>query len=591
MQRSDDVVATWGIDPYTVLRARVTRAIASAFGPDYASVDPVIRPSKPEFGDFQANFAMGLARQLGRPARDIASTVVDVLDVEDVCAGVEIAGPGFVNLTLRTDWLDERANEMLGDAMLGVAAAAEPERVVVDYSAPNVAKEMHVGHLRTTIIGDALVRILEFLGHDVVRANHVGDWGTPFGMLIEHFLDIGRTQAANELSVGNLTVFYQQARAKFDGDPDFAERSRRRVVALQEGDQTTLDLWRLLVEQSERYFSTVYDLLGVLLTSEDYAGESTYNDALDDVVKELDQAGLLVDSDGALCVFPPGFTGREGNPLPLIVRKRDGGYGYATTDLAAVRHRTQELGASRLIYVVGAEQRLHLSMVFEAARQAGWLSGERRAQHATIGAVRGADGKRLRTRSGESIKLVELLEEAIARAARGLEVRDDLPADERQTVARQIGIGAIKYADLSVDRERDYLFNWDTMFALEGNTGPYLQYAVARIQSVINRSGETAIDAGKGRIMIGHHTERALVLHALGFGREMHAVSETLQPHRLCGYLFDLATRFTAFYESVPILRADDDLQRSSRLALSVLTARTLSKGLQVLGIEVPRRM
>jgi arginyl-tRNA synthetase len=573
-----------------VLDARVTRAIAAALGPDHASVDPVIRPSKPDFGDFQANFAMSLAKRLGRPARDIASAVVDTLDVEDLCASVDIAGPGFVNLRLRTDWLEDQANAMLGDAMLGVAAVPVPERAVVDYSAPNIAKEMHVGHLRTTIIGDALARILAFLGHDVVRANHVGDWGTPFGMLIEHLLDIGRAKAANELSVGNLSAFYQQARAKFDSDPDFAERARHRVVALQDGDEATLSLWRLLVEQSERYFNTVYELLGVLLTSEDYAGESTYNDMLDDVVKELERSGLLVDSDGALCVFPPGFTGREGNPLPLIVRKRDGGYGYATTDLAAIRYRTQQLDASRLIYVVGREQSLHLSMVHAAARLAGWLSDDRRAEHAAIGAVRGADGKRLRTRSGESIKLIDLLEQAIARASRGLEDRDDLPAGERETVARQIGIGAVKYADLSVDRERDYLFNWDAMFALEGNTGPYLQYAVARIQSVIDRGGATSTDAGKGHIRISHDTERALVLHALRFGREVHAVSETLQPHRLCGYLYDLATRFTAFYEQVPILRAGDEL-RTSRLALSVLVARTLTKGLHLLGIDAPRRM
>ena len=590
MQRTDDVVAARGIDPHAVLHARLTRAIAAALGPDHASVDPVIRPSKPDFGDFQANFAMGLARELGRPARDIASTVVDALDVEDVCAHVEVAGPGFVNLTLRTDWLEGRSNEMLDDAMVGVATAAGPERVVVDYSAPNIAKEMHVGHLRTTIIGDALVRVLEFLGHEVVRANHVGDWGTPFGMLIEHLLDVGRAQAASDLSVGNLSAFYQQARTKFESDPDFADRARRRVIALQDGDESTLSLWRLLVEESERYFSTVYERLDVLLTSEDYAGESRYNDALDDVIKELDQLGLLVDSDGALCVFPPGFTGREGDPLPLIVRKSDGGHGYATTDLAAIRYRTQELDASRLIYVVGAEQRLHLSMVFATARLAGWLSDDRRAQHAVIGSVRGADGKRLRTRSGESIRLIDLLDEAIARVARGLDDRDDLPAGERQTVAHQVGIGAIKYADLSVDRERDYLFNWDTMFALEGNTGPYLQYAVARIQSVISRSGQTAADAGAGDIQISHDTERALVLHALRFGQEVHAVSETLQPHRLCGFLYDLATRFTAFYEQVPILRADDEL-RTSRLALCVLAARTLSKGLELLGIDVPRRM
>lgn len=587
----DETTGTTSVDPQVVLAARLGAALAAVLGPEQAPVDPVLRPAKPSFGDYQANFAMGLGKRLGHPPREIAADVVERLDAADLIQRAEVAGPGFVNITLRSDWLAARAGAVLRAEDLAVPAAQQPLRTVIDYSAPNIAKEMHVGHLRTTIIGDALARILGALGHEVIRQNHIGDWGTPFGMLIEHLVDIGEARAAGELSVGDLGTFYRAARVKFDDDAGFADRARRRVVALQSGDATTLRMWRLLVDRSARYFETVYGRLGVLLRPQDNAGESVYNPLLDDVVAELERLGLAIESDGALCVFPPGFSGREGKPLPLIIRKRDGGYNYAATDLAAIRHRLQTLHAKRLIYVVGVPQTLHFTMVFAVARMAGWLPDYTRAEHAAFGSILGADGKLLRTRSGEPIKLIDLLDEAVERATKGLTDRDGLSPSERAEVARQVGIGAVKYADLSYARDRDYVFNWDTMLALEGNTGPYLQYAVARINSLIDRSGEHAGSIANGEIVIGHDAERALVIHALGFGREVHAVAETLEPHRLCGYLYELATRFTAFYENCPVLRAPDDRTRRSRLALSLLAARTLTRGLGLLGIEVPRRM
>ncbi|MEO5678235.1 MAG: arginine--tRNA ligase, partial [Acidimicrobiales bacterium] len=373
-------------DPALALEAALRRAIAGAF-PEAADADPVVRPSgDPRFGDYQANGAMGLGKRLGRSPREVAQVLVQHLDAAGAGVdGPEVAGPGFLNLRLTPAWLSARLDELAGDPRLGVAPSPRVERVVVDYSAPNVAKEMHVGHLRSTIIGDALVRILAFLGHDVVRQNHVGDWGTPFGMLIEHLLDLGEEVAAGELSVGDLTAFYQEARKKFDADPAFAQRSRQRVVLLQAGDDETLRLWRLLVEESKRYFNVVYRRLGVLLTDDDLAGESFYNDLLPPTCDELEARAIAVPSEGALCVFPPGFTGRDGGPMPLMVKKSDGGYGYDATDLAAVRHRTGDLGATQLVYVVGAPQAQHLALVFAGATLAGWLGDSRQAVHVAFG--------------------------------------------------------------------------------------------------------------------------------------------------------------------------------------------------------------
>jgi arginyl-tRNA synthetase len=469
-------------------------------------------------------------------------------------------------------------------------ARTDAETVVIDYSGPNVAKEMHVGHMRSTVIGDSLARVLEHVGHRVIRQNHVGDWGTPFGMLIEHMIDLGAQAAASQRSLGELKAFYQDARAKFDADPSFAERSRQRVVALQAGDTATLELWRVLVDQSKQYFEKVYDLLGILLTDADLRGESFYNPLLGDVALELEQKGLARVDGGALCVFVDGFAARDGSPLPLIIRKSDGGYGYATTDLAGIRYRTQVLGATRVLYVVGAPQQQHLAMVFAVARAAGWLPDGARAEHVAFGSILGKDRKMLRTRSGGSERLIDLLEEAVARADRAVQEKNaDLDSETRARVARSVGIGALKYVDLSSDRIKDYVFDWDRMLAFEGNTGPYLQYAHARIQSIFRR-GEVAPDGRASAVTLSEPAERALALELLGFPDVIESVAESLEPHQLCGYLYELATRFSVFFEQCPVLKSEGST-RASRLALCGQTAHVLATGLGLLGMDAPDRM
>ncbi|MFG2058466.1 arginine--tRNA ligase [Micromonospora sp. NPDC048930] len=550
-------------------------------------VDPVVRRS--QRADFQSDAALALARRLGRPPRAIATEVLERAELADLCAAAEVSGPGFLNLTVADRALGGLLSALATDPRLGVPETAAPETVVVDYSAPNVAKEMHVGHLRSTVIGDAAARLLEWLGHRVVRANHLGDWGTPFGMLIEHLVDLGEAEAAQELSMGDLDSFYKAARAKFDADEAFRERSRRRVVALQGGDEGTLRRWRLLVEQSERYFLTVYDLLDVTLTERDFHGESSYNDLLGPVVEDLDRLGLLRESGGAACVFPPGQVGRDGEPLPLIVRKSDGGYGYPATDLAAIRHRTGTLGATRLLYVVGLPQRRHFEMVYAAAAQAGWLVPPARAEHVGFGSILGPDGRMLRSRAGESVKLVGLLDEAVARAtALARERNPELGEAEAAEVGRAVGIGAVKYADLSSDRHKDYVLDWERMLSLDGNTAPYLQYAYSRIRSIFRRAGVAARpDAG---ISLAEPAERALAFELVGFGTVVAEVERSLEFHHLAAYLYRLAAAFSAFYERCPVLRADVPV-RESRLVLCDLTARVLRQGLYLLGIRTPERL
>ena len=544
-----------------------------------------------ERADFQADLAMGMAKALKRSPRQVAEAVVAAAELADVCERVEIAGPGFINLTLKTAFVEGSLAALVGDDRLGVPTAAVKDRVVIDYSAPNVAKEMHVGHLRSTIIGDALARLLELAGHEVIRQNHIGDWGTPFGMLIEHLLDVGESGA--QASMGELSDFYRAARAKFDSDPKFADRARERVVLLQAGDARTLELWRQLVDLSKQYFSSVYERLGVGLRNDDVAGESSYNAALSDVCAELERNGLASINDGALCAFPPGFTNREGEPLPLIVRKQDGGYGYAATDLAALRYRTQTLRATRILYCVGSPQAQHLAMVFAVATQAGWLAPPARAEHVAFGSILGTDKKMFKSRAGETVRLTDLLDEAVDRADAELAKREpDRNAPERRTLAAAIGIGAIKYADLANDRIKDYVFDFDRMLAAEGRTGPYLQYAHARIQSIFRKAAEAGIARKPGAaIAVAEAAERKLALELLDFGTAVVEAGETLRPHRLAGYLYDLATAFTAFFETCPVLKAPDDATRASRLALCELTARALSRGLSLLGIAAPERM
>jgi arginyl-tRNA synthetase len=576
-------------DPRTVLAARLQAAVAKAFGAERVSVDPMVRRS--ERADFQADLAMGLAKTLKRPPRQVAEAVVAAADFAGVCERVEIAGPGFINLTLEAAFLESGVAGVARDERLGVPLTANKDRVVIDYSGPNVAKEMHVGHLRSTIIGDTLARLLEFAGHEVVRQSHIGDWGTPFGMLIEHLLDVG--QGGPRANMGELSEFYRAARAKFDQDPAFADRARQRVVSLQAGDAETLELWRQLVDVSKEYFSTVYERLGVGLRNEHVRGESAYNADLPEVAAELERKGLASINDGALCAFAPGFTNREGEPLPLIVRKQDGGFGYGATDLAALRYRTQVLRGTRLLYVVGAPQAQHFAMVFAVGVQAGWLTPPARAEHVAFGAVLGADKKMFRTRAGETVRLTDLLDEAVERAdAELLRRSPDGDAAARRALAPQIGIGAVKYADLSNDRIKDYVFDWDRMLAAEGRTGPYLQYAHARIHSIFRRAAEGGVArTANAAIKLGDPAERTLALELLDFGNAVIEAGETLRPHRLCGYLYDLATAFTGFFENCPVLKAPDDATRVSRLALCELTARALDRGLDLLGIAAPERM
>lgn len=452
-----------------LLRERLTPAFEAVAG---ARVDPALRRS--QHAHFQSDAALALVRKIGGSPRDIATKVVEEAQLGDLCSSVEVSGPGFINLTFADEVLGRLLADVVGDERLAVPQAKDPEPITIDYSAPNAAKEMHVGHLRSTIIGDAAVRLLEWQGHTIIRQNHIGEWGTPFGMLVEHLLDVGESEAAHELSVGDLNGFYKAARAKFDADDAFKDRARKRVVLLQSGDQTTLRLWRTLVEESQKYFLAVYGILGVRLTENDFFGESYYNDQLQSVVDELDELGLLRESDGAQCVFPAGYTNRNGDPLPIIVKKGDGGFGYGATDLATIRHRLRNLQATRLLYVVGLPQQQHLEMIYDVARDAGWLVPPARAEHVGHGSILGDDGKMLRTRAGASVKLVDLLEEAVVRASAVIaEKAPELDEDTRAAVARAVGIGAVKYADLSTDRRKDYVFDYDRMLSFEGNTAPY----------------------------------------------------------------------------------------------------------------------
>lgn len=570
------------------LGRRIAAAVRSAFDLEITPEEAVIRPAAPERpADYQSNAAMSLARRVGRPSREVGEAIVDRLDPGDMLEPARADGPGFVNLALRRDWLERKVSGLSGDERLGVPLTGSPRRVVIDYSSPNVARELHVGNQRSTIIGDSLHRLLRFQGHEVIPQNHLGDWGTQFGMLVEHLVDEGA--AGDGHSVSDLKAFYQAARRKFDTDPAFAERARRRVVALQGGDPETVALWRELVAESERHLADVYRLLGVLLTPADSRGESFYNPMLPDVAAELERRGLAVVSNGALAAFPPGFTGRDGQPLPLIVRKSDGGYTYGTTDLAAIRYRARDLRADDILYVVGSPQRLHFEMVFAVARLAGWLPPEARAVHVSFGQILGPDGKLLRTRSGESIPLLDLAEEAIQRAGAVVEARSELPAEDRERVARAVGVGAIKYSDLSSDRNKDYVFDWDRMLAMDGNTSVYLQYANARVRSVLRRAGG-APPAGT-QVLLEDPTERALALKLAQLPTAVEAAIAHLQPHRLCTYLYEAAVAFSNFYERCPILGAESDEVRASRLMLSELTSRVLVLGLGLLGIEAPERL
>lgn len=602
------------------LRAAMERAFpaaAQAAREVGQPLDPQLAPaSKPEFGDFQANGALPLAKPLGQPPRAIATAIVEQLAADpafaELCEPPQIAGPGFINLTLRPERLAAEVQERLGDPRLGVPSVAQEAQeagasgaalapVIVDFSSPNIAKEMHVGHLRSTIIGDSLARVLEFRGHAVLRLNHVGDWGTQFGMLITHLKQVApeALTTADAVDLGDLVAFYRQAKARFDEDEAFQTTSREEVVKLQGGDPVSRRAWQLLCDQSRREFQKIYDRLDIRLSER---GESFYNPYLEGVVTDLNASGLLVTDDGARCVFLEGVSGKDGKPLPVIVQKSDGGFNYATTDLAAIRYRfgadPEGDGARRVIYVTDAGQANHFAGVFQVARRAGWIPEGGRLEHVPFGLVQGEDGKKLKTRAGDTVRLRDLLDEAVERAEADLRRRlaeEERTEDEAfiQLVATTVGLAAVKYADLSQNRITNYQFSFDRMLALQGNTAPYLLYAVVRIAGIARKGGDLGAGtsgAGPGALHFTEPQEWALVRELLKLDAVIAEVEEELLPNRLCTYLFELSQVFNRFYDQVPVLKADQPA-RASRLALCRLTADTLRLGLGLLGIPTLERM
>lgn len=582
------------------LKPQFEQALAAALGAEYAGVDPILVPaSNPKFGDYQANVALPLAKQVGKPPRAIAEQIVSKLDVDNICETPTVAGPGFINLTLKPVYLEAQLQKINTDPRLGIAPVKHPQKVIVDYPSPNIAKEMHVGHLRPAVIGDCISRILEFIGHDVVRLSHIGDWGTPFGMLIA-YLQKAYPEALNNtenLNLGDLSSFYRQAKKLFDTDEGFKEAARQAVVQLQAGEEKTILAWKIVCQLSSRAYRFIYDLMGIAPFIE--RGESFYNALLAETIEELESKELVEIDAGAKCIFLEGFTNKEGKPLPLIVQKSDGGYNYATTDLAAIRYRVNVDKAQRVIYPVGAEQTNHFTQIFQVGKRAGWITNDIEFFHAPFGLVLGEDGAKLKTRSGEAVRLKDLLDEAIAHARKDLESR--LKEEGREEteefinhVAQVIGISAVKYADLSQNRNSNYIFSYDKMLALQGNTAPYMLYAYARIQG-ISRKGEIDFEqlGDNAKIILQHETELVLAKHLLQLDEVISAVEVDLLPNRLCEYLFQLSQKFNQFYDrdrGVPVLNAEEP-QRTSRLVLCHLTARTLKLGLSLLGIPVLERM
>lgn len=582
------------------LLGSVAAAVSEAIGrvrPDLAGADPVVRRS--DRADFQSNAALPLAKKTGTKPVELAGRLVDHLDGSglDVVESVTVSGPGFLNITVSDTAIWSQVAARLADDRLGIPTGETGHRVVIDYSAPNVAKEMHVGHLRTTIIGDSLARVLGFLGAEVIRANHLGDWGTQFGMLIQYIDEHPETPWHQEDltdqragAVSALDTLYKAARIQFDADPYFADRARRRVVALQAGDEQTVARWKEIVAESEKAFAAIYDRLGVLLTPDDYVGESFYNPMLADTVTELLDKAVAMDSDGAIVVASEHVTGPDDTPAVLMVRKSDGGYGYDSTDLATIRYRITTLHADRLLYVTDSRQALHFQLVFETARRAGWLTDAVTVDHVAYGTVLGPDGRPFKTRAGGTVRLMDLLDDAVA-AARTVvaEKNPDLPAADLDRIAEQAGIGAVKYADLSTSRIKDYTFDPARMTAFNGNTGVYLQYAHARICSILRKAEDRQGISIDPSITL-EPAERVLALTLDGYGTVLAEVATTLEPHRLAGYLYELARAFTGFYDTCPVLTATEPV-RGNRLALAQLTARTLAHGLELLGIAAPERL
>jgi len=528
-----------------------------------------------------------LSKILRKSPNDIAIAIANNLDSElSEIAEINIVN-GFLNFKAQNSWISKKISSMNSDPRLGVDLE-NGKTIVIDYSSPNIAKRMHVGHLRSTVIGDALSRILSFKGHNVVGENHIGDWGTPFGMLIEHFIECDN----NNVGEIDLSTFYKEARYKFENIDDFALRSRQRVVKLQSRDAETIDLWKKLVDFSLVNFNSVYQMLGVLLNDDNLAGESIYEDLLPEVVKRLESQDLIVESEGALVVFPDGWYNRENEPLPLIIRKGDGGYNYATTDLACIINRVESIECNEMLYVVGAEQSQHFSMIFQVAKDAKFMDEKIKPVHVSFGLVMGSDGKKLASREGKAITLEELLEESVNRAEKLiLEKNSSMSDSDRKKVSKMIGIGAIKYADLSIDRNKNYVFDWDKMLSFDGNTAPYLQYAHARICSIFRKSSISRESTFNSEILVVNDFEKSLSKSIIGFSESIDETINSYSPHRLAVYLHHLAQDFASFYENCPVLVSNDEAKMNSRLALCNLTARTLKTGLGLLGIETPENM
>lgn len=559
-----------------------------------ADIAPAIildRPRDKSHGDFSCNLAMMLAKQAKKNPRELAQLIIDSIPENDVLAKSEIAGPGFINFTINSQRIIDQLENAWNDPQLGIGVAGDQQTIVIDYSSPNLAKEMHVGHLRSTIIGDAISRTLELQGHKVIRQNHVGDWGTQFGMLLAHMDDVRSESSDVALQLSDLETFYKEAKKRFDAEPEFADRARSLVVKLQGGDRYCLDLWQQFIDISLAHCQEVYDRLGVKLSRADVMAESAYNNELHGIVDLLRDESLLVEDQGAQCVFLEEFKGKEDEPLPIIVQKKDGGFLYATTDLAAVRYRAETLKADRAIYVVDARQALHFNQIFTLARKAGLAPESLQLEHMGFGVVLGKDNRPFKSRDGGVTKLADLLTEAERRAQVLIAAKgSDLSEEEQAHVASVVGIAAVKYADLSKNRTSDYVFDWDTMISFEGNTAPYLLYAHTRVSSIFEKAGMQQSDV-RGAIQLSTSHDENLANKLAQFPEIITSVGNKGMPHFLCGYLFELAGAFSSFYEACPILNADDEALKASRLKLAALTSRTLQQGLNLLGIPTLKRM
>lgn len=572
-----------------LLSEKVSQALIAAGAS--ADCEPQVRQSaKVQFGDYQANGVMAVAKKLGMAPRQLAEQVLSHLDLSGIASKVEIAGPGFINIFLDPAFLAENVSSALKSERLGVAQP-QAQTVVVDYSAPNVAKEMHVGHLRSTIIGDAAVRTLEFLGHKVIRANHVGDWGTQFGMLIA-YLEKQQQENAGEMGLADLEGFYREAKKHYDEDEAFAERARSYVVKLQGGDEYFREMWRKLVDITMSQNQLTYNRLNVTLTRDDVMGESLYNPMLPGIVADLKAQGLAVESEGATVVFLDEYKNKEGEPMGVIIQKKDGGYLYTTTDIACAKYRYENLHADRVLYYIDSRQHQHLMQAWTIVRKAGYVPDSVPLEHHMFGMMLGKDGKPFKTRAGGTVKLADLLDEALERARRLVaEKNPDMPADELEKLANAVGIGAVKYADLSKNRTTDYIFDWDNMLAFEGNTAPYMQYAYTRVLSVFRKADIDESTLAAAPVVITEDREAQLAARLLQFEETLTVVAREGTPHVMCSYLYDLAGLFSGFYEHCPILSAESEETRNSRLKLALLTAKTLKLGLDTLGIETVERM